>query len=182
MRLRQADVLRGAMQLLDDAGLDELTTRRLADRLGVRSGALYWHYPSKSALLDALAGEIIGEAVGTPLSGQDWADQVRELATRSRAAMLAHRDGARLAVSFTEAPPAAVAFFTALTDVLRAAGASGPQAEHGADALTSFVNGYTLEEQARKVGRVPAAQRDAVFRLELEIVISGLRSETLPHS
>ncbi|MDH6124137.1 TetR/AcrR family transcriptional regulator C-terminal domain-containing protein [Kitasatospora sp. GP82] len=179
MPLRQSDVLRGAMELLDEVGLDELTTRRLADRLGVRAGALYWHYPSKAALLDALAEQIIGEVSIEPAATGDWADRLRELAVRARESVLAHRDGARVVASFTAPPPAAVRFMRTLIDTLRSAGASEEDAAIGADAVTSFVNGYTLEEQARKVGIVPARLRDATFARELAIVISGIRAELL---
>ncbi|MEV7596031.1 TetR/AcrR family transcriptional regulator C-terminal domain-containing protein [Kitasatospora sp. NPDC089797] len=188
MPLRQADVLQGALELLDEAGLDELTTRRLAQRLGVRAGALYWHYPSKAALLDALADRIIGEMLTPPSTGRpdaapatepDWADRLRELAGRARAAMLAHRDGARLVVSFTAPPPNAVAYFGSLIDALRSAGADAPAAHLGADVVTSFVNGYTLEEQARQAAVISPEQRDATFLLELDIVIAGIRARLL---
>jgi TetR/AcrR family tetracycline transcriptional repressor len=39
-------VLEGAIELLDEVGLDELSTRKLASRLGVHAGALYWHFPT----------------------------------------------------------------------------------------------------------------------------------------
>ncbi|GAA2228768.1 MULTISPECIES: TetR/AcrR family transcriptional regulator C-terminal domain-containing protein [Kitasatospora] len=188
MPLRQADVLQGAMELLDEDGLDELTTRRLAQRLGVRAGALYWHYPSKAALLDALADRIIGEMLtqppasgpgAAPVAEQDWPDRLRDLATRARATMLAHRDGARLVVSFTAPPPNALAYFGSLVDALRSAGADDSAAHLGADVITSFVNGYTLEEQARQAALIPLDQRDATFRLELDIVIAGIRARLL---
>ncbi|MFJ9692336.1 TetR/AcrR family transcriptional regulator C-terminal domain-containing protein [Kitasatospora sp. NPDC101183] len=180
MPLRQADVLQGAMELLDEDGLDELTTRRLAQRLGVRAGALYWHYPSKAALLDALADRIIGEMLAPPpAEGQDWADRLRELATRARTTMLAHRDGARLLASFSAPPPNALAFFGSLLDALRSAGADDRAAHLGADVVTSFVNGYTLEEQARQAAVWPLEQRDATFRLELDIVLAGIRTQLL---
>ncbi|WP_052682126.1 TetR/AcrR family transcriptional regulator C-terminal domain-containing protein [Saccharothrix sp. ST-888] len=180
MPLRQNDVLRGAMELLDEVGLDELTMRRLADRLGVRVGALYWHYPSKTALLDALVEQIIAEALAgwEPVAGE-WDDRLRELAGRARAAMLAHRDGARLTASFVEPPPSGVVYMRTLIEVLCAAGATEQGAAAGADTVTSFVNGYTLEEQARKVGRDAPEQRDALFGIELGIVISGIRTELL---
>ncbi|GAA1953640.1 TetR/AcrR family transcriptional regulator C-terminal domain-containing protein [Kitasatospora viridis] len=180
MPLRRSDVLDGALELLDEVGLDELTTRRLADRLGVRAGALYWHYPSKSALLDALAGRIIGEMLVEPLAERDWAGRLRELCHRARDTMLAHRDGARLVVSFVELPPAAAAYFGSLTDTLRSAGATERNAALAADVLTSFVNGFTLEEQARQAHRLPRAERDAAFRLELDIVVGGIAAVLPP--
>ncbi|KAA2267064.1 TetR family transcriptional regulator [Solihabitans fulvus] len=179
MPLRQVDVLHGAIELLDEVGLDELTTRRLAERLGVRVGALYWHYPSKSALLDAITELIIAEVVAEPPPSGDWAEQLRELAARARRSMLAHRDGARLVSSFSTPPPSAMAYMASLIEVLRAAGASKRDAALAADTITSFTNGYTLEEQARKVGTVSRRQLDAAFHAELRIILAGIRAELL---
>jgi TetR/AcrR family transcriptional regulator, tetracycline repressor protein len=52
-------VVRAALDLLDEVGLDKLSTRRLADRLGVRSPALYWHVKDKPQLLDLMAQELL---------------------------------------------------------------------------------------------------------------------------
>ena len=65
MRLRREDVIDGAMALLDERSLDELTTRRLADRLGVHVGALYWHVRDMRELLVSLADRIVAEALPT---------------------------------------------------------------------------------------------------------------------
>ena len=46
MQLKRADVVTGAMALLDDEGLDGLTMRKLGARLGQASGELspYWRW------------------------------------------------------------------------------------------------------------------------------------------
>ena len=55
MKLQRDAVIRTALDLLDEVGIDGLSTRRLAERLGVQSPALYWHFKNKRALLDAMA-------------------------------------------------------------------------------------------------------------------------------
>ena len=45
-------IVQAALDLLDETGMDGLTVRALASRLGVQAPALYWHVPSKQALLD----------------------------------------------------------------------------------------------------------------------------------
>src|SRR5262245_34029368 len=52
--LDQAQVVRAALALLDEVGLDELTMRRLAERLGVKAAALYRHVRGKDELLALL--------------------------------------------------------------------------------------------------------------------------------
>ena len=71
MQLRRADVVDGAMAILDEYGLADLTMRRLASSLGVQPGALYWHFPNKQTLLGALADRILAplDAPVTPPPG-----------------------------------------------------------------------------------------------------------------
>ncbi|TCO60910.1 TetR/AcrR family transcriptional regulator C-terminal domain-containing protein [Actinocrispum wychmicini] len=180
MPLRQADVLAAAVALLDEVGLDELSTRKLADRLGVRPGALYWHYASKQALLDAIAEQVLTRmAADLPDTG-DWAERLRAFGHGLRRAMLARRDGARLISTMNDVSPLMMDGFTQMVDMLCAAGASFEGAVAGVDAVTSFVNGYTLEEQARKVGRVPREFLDLGFATGLDIVVAGLQARVMP--
>ncbi|GIF46539.1 TetR family transcriptional regulator [Asanoa ferruginea] len=99
MPVNRDQVLHEAMRLLDDEGLDALTLRALAARLGVQAPTLYWHVKNKAALLDALADAIMDEAIAAiPAPAQDGDGREWLLAALSqlRAAMLRHRDGARI--------------------------------------------------------------------------------------
>ncbi len=147
MLLRKATVVEGAVRFLDAEGLDALTMRKLGAALNVHGGALYRHFPSKEALLDAVADKIV-EGVDAPLPDVPWRDQVHILSDRLRAAMLAHRDGARV-VSGTFAPGANTIAATDLAvQVLCAAGLEPAQAGCLAFALFYYVLGHTIEEQA----------------------------------
>ena len=53
--LDREHVVRVALRLLDEAGLDGLTLRRLAAELDVKAPALYWHFANKQDLLDHMA-------------------------------------------------------------------------------------------------------------------------------
>src|ERR1700742_2951558 len=92
-----------ALELLDEAGLDGLTLRRLADRLGIRAPTLYWHVRNKRELLALLAAAILDGALARwrePQPGQPWWEWLAARARVMRAALLAHRDSA-LVVSGT---------------------------------------------------------------------------------
>lgn len=55
---RQEELLDVALDLAREVGLGGLTVRRLADRVGFTEAALYRHFPSKGALLQALMSRI----------------------------------------------------------------------------------------------------------------------------
>ncbi|MBS2536483.1 TetR/AcrR family transcriptional regulator C-terminal domain-containing protein [Catenulispora sp. NF23] len=175
MRLTPAVVLDAASTLLDEAGLDAFSTRKLATRLGVRVGALYWHYPSRQALLDAVAEQIVAEASAAPIPDGDWPEQAGAMIHALRDAMLAHADGARIIVEMDTPGPNAQAYIERLRGLLTAAGMDPATAENAADVLTSYLNGYTIEEQAHKAGQ-QRATTDRGFEFGLNVVLAGLRT------
>src|SRR3954447_13058613 len=96
MRLTRDQVLAAALDLLDEGGLDRLTMRRLATALGVKNGATYWHFPSKQALLAAMAESLLTGLTENRAVSRPWDEQITELAGRLRRALLSRRDGARV--------------------------------------------------------------------------------------
>ncbi|MER8431358.1 TetR/AcrR family transcriptional regulator [Mesorhizobium caraganae] len=80
-----------AVELLDAEGLDGLTMRRLADRLGAGAMSLYWHVDNKEDVLD-LALDAVLDYRGPPQSGepQDWRAEVVHMLQDWRASMLLH--------------------------------------------------------------------------------------------
>ena len=82
MRLERPMVVRKALELLNETGLDGLTTRRLADALGVQGPALYWHFKNKQELIDEMARALLADAYGPIREDQDWTQWLIEGARR----------------------------------------------------------------------------------------------------
>src|SRR3954453_5093739 len=55
------DVVRAAIEVLDDEGLAGLTLRGVAARLGVSAPTLYWHVRDKRHLLDLVADQVLAD-------------------------------------------------------------------------------------------------------------------------
>ncbi|MDI9914155.1 TetR/AcrR family transcriptional regulator C-terminal domain-containing protein [Rhodococcus sp. IEGM 1379] len=178
MQLRRGDVLDGAMAILDEFGLADLTMRRLATSLGVQPGALYWHFPNKQTLLGAVVDKIL-EGLDTPSDTDRWDEAYSELAHRLRAALLAHRDGAEL-VSATFASRMTSSkvrehFVAAGTDY----GLSREHAELAAYALLYYVLGHTVDEQSRAQMEELGALTRAPISPDSPEVIGGESDENL---
>ena len=84
-RLNRDRVLRAAVALADEAGIEALSMRKLAEELGVVPMALYKHVAGKEELLDGMVDIVIGE-VGPPAGGA---------AGRARSGSGSSRPGAR---------------------------------------------------------------------------------------
>src|SRR5512143_581135 len=119
--LDQAQVVRAALALLDEVGIDELTMRRLAERLGVQAASLYRHVKDKDELLALLADEIAGE-IPLPARSGGWRDRLVEAAWNVRRGLKAHRDAARVLAGTAPFGPRRLRHVDSMLGILRAAG------------------------------------------------------------
>ena len=94
--LTRDQVVRAALEVLDEGGLEDLTMRRVGDHLGVKSASLYWHVRNKEELLNLVADAICAELRPPAPTSDDWRQQFKELAREYRRVLEAHRDGALL--------------------------------------------------------------------------------------
>ncbi len=174
-RLDPDTVIRAALDLLDEKGLAALSTRALADRLGVRMNTVLWHVKTKAWMLELMADAVIGEIAldGLPAA---WDERVRELTRRYRGALLAHRDGAALVVGTNAAEPHTLRFANALVGALLDGGLDEREAAWTAWTLTYFTLGLAQEEQA-------AADQALENRLAAEVSPSSHPAlhRVLPH-
>lgn len=145
-----------ARRLLNEVGLDGLTVRRLAAELGVQSPALYWHIRTKQELLDGVADTIVLAAgMGPPRVTETWRDWLLRRARAYRAALLAHRDGARVVANARLGPTTLQHFDNELTAMVEH-GFKPVLALRTITAVTQYVNGFVLQEQTQRQEPVEA--------------------------
>jgi TetR/AcrR family transcriptional regulator, tetracycline repressor protein len=143
--LDQGRVVRAALALLDEVGFDDLTMRRLAERLGVQAASLYRHVRNKDELLALLADEISAEIPLIQHSGT-WQEQLAGIARNVRRGLLAHRDAARVLASTAPFGPRRLRHIENLLRVLRDAGLSRRDAAHVAYHCNNFVTEFVADE------------------------------------
>jgi AcrR family transcriptional regulator len=73
-------IIRTAITLIEREGVQALSMRRIGGELGVAAMSLYNHVPSKEAMLDGVADEILSGLELDADPGADWRDRVRDLA------------------------------------------------------------------------------------------------------
>ncbi|MBF6174231.1 TetR/AcrR family transcriptional regulator C-terminal domain-containing protein [Nocardia blacklockiae] len=186
MQLHRTDVVDGAIAILDQFGLADLTMRRLATSLHVQPGALYWHFPNKQALLGAVADRILAP-LDEPVSADEWSAQLGELAHRMRSCLLAYRDGAEL-VSATYASRLTTSKGRErVAGALIRGGMTREEADLAAYTLLYYVLGETVDEQSRmqmdSAGALPEessplyenTSATARFDFGLQLFVGGVR-------
>jgi TetR/AcrR family tetracycline transcriptional repressor len=143
--LDREQIVRAALALLDEAGLDELTMRRLAERLGVKAPSLYRHVHDKEELLVLLADEIVGTIPLPPAEGP-WRARLVAAVHQVRRGLAAHRDAARLLAITAPFGPRRLRHIEAVLRLLRDAGLGPRSAARAAHHLNNFVTEFAADE------------------------------------
>ncbi|MGW6447317.1 TetR/AcrR family transcriptional regulator C-terminal domain-containing protein [Lentzea sp. NPDC055074] len=172
MTKSQADVVRTALEILDEHGAAAVSMRAIAQKLGVRMNTVLWHVKTKARLEELMADAIVA---GVSLDGlpSGWRDRAAEIARRYRGALLAHRDGAAVVAGTYAAEPATLDTAEALVGALLAGGLPPRDAAWTCWSVIYFVLGLAQEEQALPngpegldVGERPSLRRVLPFLAE----------------
>lgn len=147
-KLYKEQIIDNALILLNEVGVEGLTTRKLAQKLGVEQPTLYWHVKNKRALLDALAEAILQKHHHhvLPLPNESWQDFLRNNAKSFRNALLMYRDGGKIHAG-TRPSESQFAIAEKQIQFLCDAGFSLSQAVYTLTSIANFVMGAVFETQ-----------------------------------
>ncbi|GAB3049481.1 TetR/AcrR family transcriptional regulator C-terminal domain-containing protein [Stenotrophomonas tumulicola] len=141
-------IVEAAFRILDEAGLEGVTLRKVACSLGIRAPSLYWHFKSKQALIDAMADAMIADVARVIPGGQPWRQTLLQIAREFRVAFKVHRDGARVYAGTFLATENVLRVGEASIAALVGAGAPARFAATAAMDLVYYAMGFVIEEQS----------------------------------
>ncbi|HET6448499.1 MAG TPA: TetR/AcrR family transcriptional regulator C-terminal domain-containing protein [Conexibacter sp.] len=167
-RLSRQRVLHEAARLVDEQGLDALTMRALAGRLGVEAMSLYGHVVGKGDLRDGIAEQLWAEVERSFDASGSWQDALRSLALGLRSLAVEHSNCFPLLVGASAIFTPTLRIFQAGHATLRAAGFDDERAAKTVNAVVGYAIGYgAMELSCLAAGPSGGdeAQLDAVVRL-----------------
>jgi AcrR family transcriptional regulator len=129
---RRQRILDAALAIADEAGLNAVTMRAVAARIGVTAMALYPYVRSKEDLLDGLVGRLLGE-LSLPDPAKPWPERLREIARSARATARRHPAVMPLLFARPAVTPDAVRVVDAIYQALMDAGVPDDQIVDGVD-------------------------------------------------
>jgi TetR/AcrR family transcriptional regulator, tetracycline repressor protein len=138
-------MVEAALGLLDEAGVEGLSMRRLAERLGVKAASLYWHVRNKEELLGLLADEICA-GVREPRLDLSWREKLETLVRENRRVLLGHRDAARILAGTVPTGPNRLRLAETMLGTLIGAGFSRRDVVRAAFLLTDYATHFVAEE------------------------------------
>jgi AcrR family transcriptional regulator len=176
-RIDKADIVSAAFDVLDNEGINKLTMRNLASRLGVQAAALYYHVGGRGDLLRLVSEQVVAEATAGVDGAREWRALCTDVCTRLRETLRAHPGAAHI-VAVQEVSPEAFERFVplVLTSFHTGLDIDDADALYLMQSLYVLVTGLGLAEFG-DAPAPPAAARayyDAWFTLSVETFLDGI--------
>ena len=141
--LSRERVLRAALALADEAGIESLSMRRLGQELGVEAMSLYNHVANKDDIEDGIV-EIALSEIEVPTDETDWKAALRQTAISAHEVFVRHRWACSLMMRVPRVSPVRMRWMESVLRTLREAGFSADMTHHAYHALDSHITGFTL--------------------------------------
>jgi AcrR family transcriptional regulator len=153
---RRQEILDAAMAIADEHGLDAVTMRAVANRVGVTPMALYPHVGDKDGLLDGMVDRLLGLLVAeAPDADQEltWQQRLGALARTMRTLARRHPGASMLLFARPSVTPDAVRVVDSIFQLLLAAGVPPADVPRIERLTSTFVVGYAVSEAGGRFGR-----------------------------
>jgi AcrR family transcriptional regulator len=153
-----------ALRIADEEGIDALSMRGLAKRLGVGTMTIYGHIEGRDDLLDAIVDCAVSEREPFVSDG-DWRQQLRGSVLVVRKGLLRHPSLVELRARRPVLRPEALRFSEHLLGVLRAAGFEPTESAQAFRLLFTYTFGYAAFSPAEATEADRAEARAALAEL-----------------
>ena len=140
-------MLRAAVALADEGGLEALSMRRLAKELGVEAMSLYNHVANKEEILAGII-DLVASETEIPSDDVDWKTALRRSVISWRDALVRHPWASGLQLSQQGGGPAGIRNSDWMLRKLREAGLSNDVVYHAFHILEAYLLGFAAMQRS----------------------------------
>lgn len=165
-----------AIDLAEEKGVQAVSIRQVAKRLGVTPMALYWHFKNKDDLLDAMVGWLYGQMDFSIDESAVWQDQLRSIVAAEVEVLRAFPQTAMLILSRGSTAPNALTEVETTLGVLRRGGFSPSDASRVLTYLETIISLVARESLLASPG-----EDDGDWQRQVQSTIESLPPERYPN-
>lgn len=165
--INRSAILQAAIDLADEKGLQSVTLKAVAGRLGVTAMSLYGYIDNKAALLDGIVEKLLSEF---PLPDADlpWHERLSQIGRAARASARRHPDVFPLLLTRSAGTPGSQRVRQEVFSALLDAGLSINDVNRAERLLTTTIVGFAISEVSGRFGQSAATiEADYVFLEEI---------------
>jgi len=177
-RLTRQRVVAEALTVIANDGVQALTMRSLAARLGVVPGAVYHHVRNKQQLQDLVLDNVLAEVDVHLDPSLGWTEQLKVLAHRLRRVLEAHPGVAGILKTRDPLGPHSLALAEAFLEPLQAAGFGDREAGLAFFLLVDYTIGFAVSDTSTSVNEQRV--RDPATRAQLHQFFRSLPPDQFP--
>ncbi len=142
--LTKERVLRAAITLADENGIESLSMRKLGHELGVEAMSLYNHVANKEEILDGMVDVLVSE-IDISAGGSDWKTSMRDQILAARVVMARHPWAPGVIETRKTLSPPLMRYMDTIGGIFLGGGFTVKLLHHAMHALGSRVLGFTQE-------------------------------------
>jgi AcrR family transcriptional regulator len=176
--LTRERVVAEALTIIAEEGIEALTMRTLAVRLGVVPGALYRHVRNKQQLQDLVLDGVLAEVDCQVDAGLSWPARIEQVARRLRTVLEAHPGVAGILQLRDPLGPHSLALAEAFLAALHAAGFAARQAGLAFFLILDYTVGFAVSSPLISVNEQRV--RDLATRAQLHDFFRSLPDDQFP--
>jgi len=150
-RLSREQIIRGAVELADEIGLEPLTIRRLCEHLGTKPMSIYHYVAGKEDIIDQMVGQVF-EEVGLPDASLGWKAAISGRARSLRSALKKHPWAIPIMESRKKPGVDILAHHEAMLATWLSTSFPLAVIAHGMAAVDAFVYGFAIQETSLPLG------------------------------
>jgi AcrR family transcriptional regulator len=177
-RLTRERVVATSLAIIAEDGVQALTMRNLAARLGIVPGAVYHHVGNKQQLQDLLLDNVLAEVDVHLDPSLSWTEQLKVLARRLRRVLEDHPGVAGILKTRDPLGPHSLALAEAFLGPLLAAGFGDRDAGLAFFLLVDYTIGFAVSSPSTSVNEQRV--RDPATRAQLHQFFRSLPSDRFP--
>jgi TetR/AcrR family tetracycline transcriptional repressor len=177
-QLTRQRVVAEALAVIAQDGVQAMSMRALAARLGVVPGALYHHFGNKQQLQDLVLDGVLAEVDFHTNPSLAWTEQLKILATRLRQVLEAHPGVAGILKTRDPLGPHSLALAEAFLSPLQTAGFADREAGLAFFLLVDYTLGFAVSSPRTSVNEQRV--RDTAIRTQLHEFFRSLPPDRFP--
>ncbi|HEX4058111.1 MAG TPA: TetR/AcrR family transcriptional regulator C-terminal domain-containing protein [Galbitalea sp.] len=154
--LTRKGIIAAAMRILDEEGLDKVTTRRIAATLDTGPASLYVYVRNTEELYAHILDALIGRMPRVPAGG-NWRERLRLTLSNYTKVLLKHPEVARMTIAAHPDGPNYFALVESVLELLHEGGVADATAAWAVDVLLASVTATAIEHGAGAPNADPEA-------------------------